>query len=227
MGAIGAALICVALLAACAPKMVHKSPTASFNFTEAQKRILIIEPDVQLGELTASGLVEIRADWTSSARASIVSSIQEILSQRKIDVVNVESLRNHRQIQIAKLNSVVGLAILQHVYMGQKLPNKASAFDWTLGPGVNEIRNSYGADYALFLYVRDSYSTSGRVAMMVGAALLGIGVPGGQQSAFASLVDLRTGDIVWFNLLQRPTGDLRTAEPAKKTVANLIKELPL
>jgi hypothetical protein len=56
---------------------------------------------------------------------------------------------------------------------------------------------------------------------MVGA-LLGAGIPGGSQVGFASVVDLKTGDIVWFNRLVRTTGDLRTAEAATETVDALV-----
>jgi hypothetical protein len=42
------------------------------------------------------------------------------------------------------------------------------------------------------------------------------GIMGGVQSGFASLVDLRTGDIVWFNQLGRATGDLRSRSPRAK-----------
>jgi hypothetical protein len=44
--------------------------------------------------------------------------------------------------------------------------------------------------------------------------------------AFASVVDLNTGDIVWFNRLISTTGDLRNQKEANKSVANLLKGLP-
>jgi hypothetical protein len=52
-------------------------------------------------------------------------------------------------------------------------------------------------------------------------------VPGGQQVGFGSLVDLRTGDLLWFNRLINPAGDLRTPEPAMKAVDTLLVQLPL
>jgi len=44
---------------------------------------------------------------------------------------------------------------------------------------------------------------------------------------FASLVDLKTGNIVWFNRLFSTRGDLRTKEPAQQTIDALIKGMPL
>jgi hypothetical protein len=61
---------------------------------------------------------------------------------------------------------------------------------------------------------------------MVGAALLGAVVPGGQQIGFATLVDLHTGNIVWFNRMLNPAEDLRLAEPARQSVKSLLAEFP-
>mgnify|MGYP006887600109 CR=1 FL=1 len=89
---------------------------------------------------------------------------------------------------------------------------------------VAAISRSHEADYALFLYVRDSYASAGRVAVIVVAALMGAGVPGGSQVGFASVVDLKTGDIVWFNRLVRQAGDLRTPDAAAETVRALVSD---
>jgi len=48
----------------------------------------------------------------------------------------------------------------------------------------------------------------------------------GQQWGAASLVDLRTGNLVWVNQLASPVGDLRTAESARKAVRSLLGSLP-
>jgi len=96
-----------------------------------------------------------------------------------------------------------------------------------LGSGVGLLRQESGADYALFVFMRDSYSSGGRKALMVGLALLGIGVSGGTQVGFASLVDLKTGNIVWFNRLISNIGDLRTPEPAHDAVKQLLHGQPL
>ena len=79
---------------------------------------------------------------------------------------------------------------------------------------------------ALFIYINDSYSSGGRILAIFAVAILGVGMSGGQQAGFASLVDLSNGDVVWFNYLNSTTGDLRTEEPALKTVELLLKDLP-
>ena len=62
------------------------------------------------------------------------------------------------------------------------------------------------------------------MAVIVVGGLLGAYVPGGSQVGFASVVDLSTGDIVWFNRLVRNTGDLRTPDNAAETVRTLVSD---
>ena len=45
---------------------------------------------------------------------------------------------------------------------------------------------------------------------------------GGRQLAYASLVDLKTGDVVWFNVLQSQLGDIRTQAGAEQMVERLL-----
>ena len=72
-----------------------------------------------------------------------------------------------------------------------------------------------------------AFSSSGRVALAVVGALLGVAVQGGQQVGFASLVDLRNGNVVWFNTLLSQYGDLREPESAASATEDLLDELPI
>jgi len=196
-------------------------------------RVVVMPPDVELSELTAGGLLEPKADWTELARQHVAVALERQLRARRAVVVpyEVPSSGGEEEAaddQLVKLNDAVGTAIILHKYLpALALPTKTDKFDWTLGEGVKPLQARTGADCALFVFFRDSYASSGRVAMMVGAAILGVGVPGGRQIGFASVVDLRTGDIVWFNRLVDPSGDLRTAGPAEKAVQGLLTALPL
>jgi hypothetical protein len=112
---------------------------------------------------------------------------------------------------------------------GPLLPTKKNRLGWSLGEDVRFLRDEYHADYALFVLLRDSYASEGRVATGVGVAILTLGMvamPMGQQWGAASLVDLRTGEMVWFNQLFSSVGDLRTADSAGKAVSALLGSLP-
>jgi hypothetical protein len=62
--------------------------------------------------------------------------------------------------------------------------------------------------------------------MMVLFAAAGVAIPGGGQGGYASLVDLNTGDIVWFNMVAAGAGDLRTPAGAETAVKQLFSNLP-
>ncbi len=219
-------LLCVPLCAcdAASPR-IAVSTTISWS---GEKRVVLATPDIELSELTAGGVNAPRADWTGSAIAFTRKNVTDTLAARGVLVVEANTGADARESQIVKLNSAVGQAILLHLYYSPiKLPQKGDALDWTLGPGVAVLREKYGGDYALFIHIRDSYSSTGRQALMGVSALLLIPVPGGFQSGFASLVDLRTGRIVWFNRLLSVNGDLRNSDDARDTVGELLQGLPL
>jgi hypothetical protein len=196
-------------------------------------RVLLMPLDVQLFELTTGGLQEPKADWTAAAESHVDKALENFLAQKKDTVVryeppadNPEKARMNEQLM--KLHEAVGNAIMIHTYFaGFQLPTKKEAFDWSLGDGIQRINERYGAHAALFIFIRDSYASPGRKAAMVLGALAGISITGGFQTGFASLVDLQTGDVLWFGRLFRQTGDLRTPEPAYEAVSQLLFGIPL
>ena len=85
------------------------------------------------------------------------------------------------------------------------------------------------------MYAEDSIVSSGRVALQVlgvAGCIVGFCAPnigGGGQFAYASLVDLKTGDVVWFNVVQTGSqiagikmGDLRTPQGSAQLVERLL-----
>ncbi|MBL4690780.1 MAG: hypothetical protein JKY68_04870 [Rhodospirillales bacterium] len=196
-------------------------------------RVLLMPTDIELSELNAGGTPEPNAEWTAKAKKLVTAILNDKMSQLGAKFAFYELNESDFQIesnlvQLRKLHGAVGNAILVHKYVPIfELPSKKEQFDWTLGPKVKVLRNKYNADYALFLYIRDSYTSSGRaVAIFLAAALLGVGLQGGTQIGFASLVDLDSGDIVWFNRLARGFGDLRERKPAEETVSVLLTDFP-
>lgn len=196
----------------------------------AGARILLVEPDVELSVITIAGIDEPRADWTKSAQGNLDAAMQAVLKARshefrELDPANAQEGRIG---QLLRLHRAVGLSIMAFDYGALDLPTKKGRFDWTLGEGAQALGQEYGADYALFTYGRGSYSSGGRKVAMVGAALLGVALPTGGQQAFASLVELKTGRVIWFNVARAaPTADMRDAEGAQAFVEAMMKDAPL
>lgn len=206
---------------------------AALKRTEVQQpRILLMPLNVELSEITAAGMLEPKADWTSAAQKHIVTALRAENAKRNIQMVEfaVEKAPADRRddlLQLTKLHGAVGQSIMLHQYVEQfALPTKQGKFEWSLGPTTRVLKDVYDADYALFVFVRDSYASAGRAAMIFVGLVLGVHVPGGAQVGFASLVDLDTGNVVWFNRLARAAGDLRTEQAANETVQVLIADLP-
>jgi hypothetical protein len=233
-------LALAALGTACTMTKVLK-PEVGASIDPAAARVLVLPLDIELYVLEAGGLTAPRADWTKAAREHVSAAVLERLGSAKAGfVVAHEELvaADSKHLQLFKLHEAIGNAIYNHQAGGAQgqaaiLPTLKNGFDWTLGEGVQELAADTGANYALFVHIRDSYATAGRKAAMVSAILVagltGVYLPVGTgvRTGFASLVDLKTGEVVWFNRLYSETGDLREGEPAAKTAGVLLKDLPL
>jgi hypothetical protein len=137
--------------------------------------------------------------------------------------------RQHIDQQLIKLHNAIGGSIMLHQYPTSPLalPTKKDRFSWTMGPDTRELATSTGADYALFVHLQDSYASAGRVAVqVVMGVLFGFVPPGGTQVGYATLVELKTGEVVWFNRVLRASGDLRKPEPARETIDLLLSKFP-
>jgi hypothetical protein len=221
---------CIAILSGCATTQSLRAE--AWQRPAGDASILLMTPDIELSELTAGGMLEPKADWTDQAKQHFLAAVRDELAQRKIRLTRYEAPGDEGQekmdLRLLKLHEAVGGTIMIHKFLPQQeLPTKNGRFDWALGAGTRALQERTGADYAIFVLVRDSYSSGGRVALMMGAALLGVAVPGGRQVGFVSLVDLRTGAVVWVNRLIDTTGDLRTPEPTRKAVKALLDGFPL
>lgn len=198
-----------------------------FTKLPPESRIALMPADVELFEMGMGGINEPKADWTEAATRNIMADLRA--RKAKLGARAVEVPRDNDPV-VEDLNAVHGAvsrSIMVHHFGPLKLPTKNGQLDWTLGPEAAQIGAKYNADYALFVWVRDSYASAERKAAMVIGALFGVGMTAGIQQAYASLVDLKTGRIVWFNRLVRGTGDLREAEPATETLDAILAGFPL
>lgn len=217
-------------LSACTTTAVKTAAPEAISAPVANSKVLVVEPDVQLSLLTAAGLQEAREDWSKQGHDNLSAAIRSSLTSKthRFETLDPEAARDGRSGQLLRLHDAVGQSIMAFNYGAFKLPNKRGAFDWTLGEGAQVLGKEKDADYALFVTGRGSYSSAGRKVMFIAAAALGVAVPLGNQTVFASLVDLHTGRIVWFNLaLAGPSADMRSTEGAASLTASLLKGVPL
>ena len=82
-----------------------------FTWTSPSKRVVLVQPDVQLSELDAGGLLEPRADWTETARGFIDKDIRDHFAKSNAEVVAADH-STPRDVQLTKLHGAIGQAIL-------------------------------------------------------------------------------------------------------------------
>lgn len=236
---------CAVTLSAC----VQTKQYAEVEFAPPQGdyKLLVMRPDVSVGSVTTGGMVEPRADWTETSRTNLLNALRaqqagrggDVLILEKRDGLAAMGVDADAVAELERLHYAVGSAIATHRYSGAYLPTKRGrGLDWTLGADAVTLGRKTGYDYALFLHAEDSFASTGRVALQVlGAAGCVVGfcapnIGGGGQFAYASLVDLRTGEVVWFNVLQAGTqiaginmGDIRKPEGAAQMVDRLLNRM--
>jgi hypothetical protein len=213
-----------------------------FTLPQGDYKLLVLRPDVTVGSLTTGGMVEPRADWTEQARANIIAALRAQQAARGGNITIIEhrsevpGVPAQELADVERLNYVVDQAIVQHKYLGDYLPTKRGrGLDWTLGADAVKLGQKSGYDYALFLHAEDQVASTGRIALgVLGLAGCVVGfcapnVGGAEQLDYASLVDLKTGEVVWFNVVDAASqvpgikfGELRTPEGAAQMIDRLL-----
>ena len=205
-------------------------------------KLLVLRPDVTVGSITTGGMVEPRADWTEQARASIAAALQKQQAARGAHMLVIQhrnelpGVTEQELADVERLNAAVDESIVIHKYLGDYLPTKRGrGLDWTVGQDAVRLGQKTGYDYALFLHAEDQVASTGRIVLgVLGAAgcIVGFCAPnigGATQLDYASLVDLKTGEVVWFNVVRAggqipgiKFGDLRTPQGADQMVERLL-----
>jgi hypothetical protein len=225
-----------------------------FQFpTQGTLKVAVFRPDVHVGSLKLGGVNQPNAEWTETARANLETALKGAPEFKDSQITFVDELQGE---QAGVLEGYRGLfelvadSMFQHVTTrGNILPTKqyvippvpgdkfrtspemASRIDWTLGDGATKLRDITGADYAMFVYTNDAYGDAGRKAaqaMGMLGCLVGFCVimKGGVHIGYSGLVDLRTGNVVWFNTDLSIGGDVRQVDGAAKRVTELMAGFP-
>ena len=236
----GLALVAGLLVSGC----VETRQYADMQFTPPQGdyKLLVLRPDISVGSITAGGMVEPRADWTEQARASVTEALKAQQAARGAKTLFIDrrtelpGVTADEIAEVERINLAVAQSIVLHKYLGQYLPTKrGKGLDWTLGQDAVRIGQKAGYDYALFLHAEDQVASTGRIALgVLGVAGCFVGfcapnIGGATQLNYASLVDLKTGQVVWFNVVRAGSqvpgikfGDLRTPEGAEQMIERLL-----
>lgn len=247
------ALAGASMLAVSAPAAADDMTRAGFNFPEnGEMKIVVFRPDVRVGSLGAGGVDEPNAEWTEQARENIRIKMEERAAALDANLEFIDELEGEDAELLSEYRALfeaVSGSVFQHVTVGDKLATKNPLvetrssngrvrqrrqlqLDWTLGPGAAQLKEATGADYAMFVFTHDAYGDGGRKAAqalgmlgcIIGACVI---VNAGIHVGYAGLVELETGNIVWFNTDLSMGGDPRKLDGAEKRVRQLMEGFPL
>ncbi len=245
MRKLGIALALAAAVPMSACVQTRQYADVQFTPPQGDYKLLVLRPDVSVGSLTTGGIVEPRADWTEQARTNIIAALQTQQAGRggKLQILQrrnqVQGVSEQEVADFERLFYAVGESIVLHKYLGDYLPTKRrQGLDWTLGEDAVSLGRKTGFDYALFLHAEDSVASRGRIALgVLGLAGCFVGfcapnIGGATQLDYAGLVDLKTGEVVWFNVVRAGSeipgiafGDLRSPQGAAQMVDRLLNRM--
>jgi len=237
-----ATLALVASLASSACVQTRQFADVQFTPPQGDYKLLVLRPDVTVGSLTTGGMVEARADWTEQARANVIAALRAQQAGRggKLEILErrnqLKGISEQEVADFERLFYAVGQSIVLHKYLGDYLPTKrGKGLDYTLGEDAVRLGQKTGYDYALFLHAEDQVASGGRIALGVlglAGCVVGFCAPnigGATQLDYAGLVDLKTGEVVWFNVVRAGSevpgikfGDIRTPEGSAQMVERLL-----
>ena len=221
-------VIVLQLLPPAALAQYRSGRAPDFVAVSSSTSVVLMPTDVELFTMTARGGLELRADWTETATGYFHDALLSYATARGLKFFELAESDRNALIEIEHLHRAFAAAISLHYLRGDlQLPAKQDRFDWSMGDAVSDLHQRTGAKYALFMYVRDSYSSGGRIAMAIAMAFVGVVAYGGQQDIYATLVDLESGQIVWMNRVVRGHGDLRTEAGAKEALPLVLDFLPV
>jgi hypothetical protein len=202
-------------------------------------RVVVLQPEFRVFVQSAGGVREIEPDWTGQAQNALALAVERHLRHdprfavaAPVEPATAEEatlLREH--VELFKL--IASNASMMIRFGGKAWQEKQLQYDYTLGDGLAPYGDLSNADYAFMIGGAQVKQTGGSVFMQLAlAGTLGVVMPGGGTYLMLALVDIRTGNIVWFNSLEGGevfgmTGsDLRKEDAADEVVGRLLDPFP-
>lgn len=235
------------LTSGCVPPTLTRANPRLQEIAPRIHTVAVLPADIKVYQIDAGGVHEEIAEWSTQARTNIVGALGKELGAKldaAIKFLDEESLAEEkaRLEETRALYGAVSVMVFLHAFPNPDFPShlfaeKQSNFDYALGGEVSALANGAGA--LLLLDAEDHVWTPGRQALQTLGVILGIGagvatgvvaVPqlGGGTSIRAALVDSRTGDILWMNVVGAGAGqDLRSQASASEMVSQLFRDFPV
>jgi hypothetical protein len=205
---------------------------ASLDMQHLPQKVVVIEPRLEVKELSAGGVSERVDAWSEQAKTNVLNALSKHLATDPLfETLDVPQLSDEYHASLDEYVALYDVVGSNAFYFGKsQFPawqHKKQEFDYTLGEGLGFLALQADAEAALFVVGEDYISSEGRKAARLAAALLGIILPPSPTFLSVGLVDLKTGNILWMNyVLAMDTKDMRKTEDVDALVDQLFKRYP-
>lgn len=207
------------------------NPAMVQNLDARPKKVVLLPPQIFVFELSAGGVPTRMGDWEAAARANLSAAARQGAAESRVfELLEAPAPDAMEQ---ATLDAHIGLydRVAESVFVygrGEQSAwaHKKNEFDYTLGGGLNFLRDETGADAALIVLGADYISSSGRKAAFIAGLALGIVMPLGQSFVAAGVVDLKTGDVQWMGFDSSSSLDTRNPDDVNAMMRTLFETWP-
>jgi len=181
-------------------------------------------------------------EWTAAAGATVDAAVREVVGQStQLSGRELPSITSDERSTIDEIWAVATLVQMQEYGEGRKNISKTlrAHIDRSLGPSLTFLHQRTGADYALITLGTQAEQSEDLVALSAAGAVASalfpplLVLPATSLSYAAMfLVDLRTGQVRWFNgrsgyeIGGYNFTDLRDPASARKVISGLLQPYP-
>jgi len=245
-------LLMVGTSVGCASPPPFRQPPDFQTRFEGVERITLVPPKVAVYSMSAGDTEEEVQDWSDAAYENVTRALRAEIEELGRTFVEFEgpalphrTLRHDgRDAERAAeaphdeaedswlLFEAANIAIMRHTYdPWNTFPERVKGFDYTLGTEAAALVGKTDADAFLLIIATDHIPTRERAALVAAGLAMGamtmsyVGPSATPAKLTLALVEVKTGDILWFNTLSLPFTDLRDEATDKALVDTVMKGL--
>jgi len=213
------------------------------NLSISNTHILLMPFDIQVLEFLFNEEKKQNMEWTKIGEENFYNGLINRLKLQNVTLIkmSVDDLNEDENLKLNQLIKDINSTLSFIADAKNENFSIRMKKDITNGDILLVLKEKYNIDYSMMLFIRNEFSSSGKIASNVmlgilGAALLIVTTAGGHPAFFpisigddfgyVVLMDNNTGRIIWFSVTSEGIVDVRTQKGALETIENLFKTFP-
>jgi hypothetical protein len=197
-------------------------------------KVLVLPAEVTVYQLGVAG-PEVVPEWTTAARTNVHEGLGIVMANHAgLDYTAIPDMTAAEKQVLDDYIAVAKVVTMQgQILKARPWATRRPEFDRHLGDGLAFLRERTGADYAVLVHGTQVEQSGGAIATQLLAAAAGVVmVMGGGTHLSATVLDLNTGDVKWFNtadgaeILGIGSLDMRKPESTAKVLEKLFEPYP-